>query len=248
MKPKANERLHNRWVFLFFSTLLLLAVTWVVVDVLFDPFYADSKTVTVPDYLGIDIESVVTEDWMELVIEYRYDKNAAAGTVISQAPSGASQRKLGRERPTCKIVLTVSLGEETVRVPDVVGMDAREAESMLRELGFVVKTEVSTGAYPEGEVYWMEPRAESVLPRGSTVTLSVSAGVPAVTVTVPDVRGLPRGEALMRLWLAQLSVLEVIEEDSVEEPGVVTRQNYLPGTVVMAGTKLTLYVSREWME
>ena len=69
-----------------------------------------------------------------------------------------------------------------------------------------------------------------------------------MTVTVPDVRGLSRSEALMQLWLAQLSVLDVIEEDSVEEPGVVIRQNYLPGTVVMAGTKLTLYVSREQIE
>ena len=245
--PNTSKRTHNRWILLLFSMLLTISVAWVVFDRIFDPTHA-SKTVTVPDFSGMAIEEVQAEAWMELVTEYRYDETVEAGRVISQVPRGGSRRKLGRERPTCKIVLTVSLGEETVTLPDVVGMDVREAESMLRKLGFAVRTNVSTGAYPEGEVFEMSPRGESVLPKGATVTLSVSAGVPAVTVTVPDVRGLSRSEALMQLWLAQLSVLDVIEEDSVEEPGVVIRQNYLPGTVVMAGTKLTLYVSREQIE
>ena len=77
------------------------------------------------------------------------------------------------------------------------------------------------------------------------MTLTVSAGEPAVTVTVPNVVGLTRADALIRLWLCQLSVGSVIEEISAEEAGSVIRQSHQPGTVVMSGTKITLYVSME---
>ena len=242
MNPKHLKKTNAKGL-LAFSILLFLAVSWVAIDALFDPFYR-ARTVIVPDFSGQAIEDVQAEEWMELITEYRYDGSTEAGRVISQTPRGGSRRKIGRDRPTCRIVLTVSRGEETVTLPNVVGMDVRVAESMLREMGLAVRTEFSTGAYPEGEVFAMSPKGEVTVSKGTTVTLSVSAGTPAVTVTVPDVRGLSRGEALMRLWLAQLSVAEVVEEESVEEPGTVIRQDYQPGTVVMAGTKLTLYVSR----
>ena len=162
---------------------------------------------------------------------------AVAGKIIKVAFS--------LKQPFIKeLTLTVSLGAETVRLPDVVGEDVRRAESILHEIGLAVRTEVRTGAYPEGTVYAMHPRADTELPKGSMITLSVSAGVPAATVTVPDVVGMQRGEALTALWLAQLSVDEVIEEASDAEEGVVIRQNYQSGTVVMAGTRITLTVSR----
>ena len=231
------------WI-LVLSFALFLASAWVVFDELFAPLSDEGESVTVPDYTGVNADAVTPPAWLEIVNEYRYNTNVPAGTVITQSPTGGSQRKITEARPTCKLTLTVSLGAETVRLPDVVGEDVRRAESTLRALGLAVRTEVRTGAYPEGTVYAMQPRADTELPKGSMITLSVSAGVPAVTVTVPDVVGMQRGAAFTALWLAQLSVDEVIEEASDAEEGVVIRQNYQSGTVVMAGTRVTLTVSR----
>ena len=232
------------WILVFAFTLFLSAA-WVVFDELFAPLDDEGETVTVPDYTGAHTDSLIFPEWLELETEYRYDDDRVAGTVISQSPTGGSRRKITEARPTCKLTLTVSLGTESVYLPNVLGTDVRHAESALRQKGFAVRTEVKPGAYPEGVVYDMSPRGDAELPRGSMITLFVSAGTPAVTVTVPNVIGMQRGEALTALWLAQLSVAEIIEEESDAEEGRVIRQNYQSGTVVMAGTRMTLTVSRQ---
>lgn len=247
-EERYTHRARRMTLLLLFSFLLFISSVWVVFDELFAPFSDDTQTVTVPDYLGMDADGVVGEEWLEIEREYRYDAQTPAGTVMSQSPTGGSQRKISAEHPTCQLTLTVSLGQETATLPNVVGMDVRVAETTLRALGFAVKTEVSTGAHPEGEVFEMEPRGGVELPLGSEIRLFASAGTPAVTVTVPSLCGLTRGEALTRVWLSQLSVLDVVEIDSDAPAGTVVRQNYQPGTIVMAGTRLTLYVSREWEE
>lgn len=240
------RRIRRRVGLLLLSFLLFISAVWVVFDELFEPLDGSIRTYTVPNFEGQREEELHAEPWLEVETEYRYDADTPEGVVLSQTPSGGSLRKISADRPTCKVRLTVSLGTQTVTLPNVVGEDVRVAESTLRSEGFIVKTEISTGAHPEGAVYDMKPNGGQVLPIGSQITLYASAGMPAVTVEVPDLRGLTRGEALIKLWLSQLSVAEVLEEDSDGEAGIVIRQNYQPGTVVMAGTKLTLTVSREW--
>lgn len=238
------ENVRRVWI-LVFSFTLFLASAWVVFDELFAPLDQSSEVVTVPDYAGMEADQIDAPEWLAVQTEYRYYSDVPAGKVVTQSPVGGSRRKISEERPQCTVTLTVSLGAQTAELPDVVGLDVRVAESTLRKLGFAVQTKISTGAYPEGEVFAMQPRANTVLPMGETVTLMVSAGVPAVTVSVPDVRGMSRGEALTALWLAQLSVAEVIETESDEAAGTVIGQNYQPNTIVMAGTRITLTVSRQ---
>ena len=240
--PARRER--GRVLALTVALALFFASAWVVFDELISPFDEGGESVTVPDYLGMQRDLIREPSWLEVHTEYRYDANAPAGEVLSQSPAGGSRRKLSEAGEKCRLTLTVSLGEERVMLPDLVGEDVRTVEAELRRRGFAVESRFSTGAYPEGCVLEMNPSGGRELPRGSRITLLVSAGSPAVTVTVPNVCGMERGEALTALWLSQLSVGEVIEEDSEEESGIVIRQSHPSGTVVMAGTKITLYVSR----
>lgn len=241
---KTKKRLRAwRWAALF-SLILGISAVWIVFDNLFAPFGEDAVSVEIPNLCGKVLEDIELADWMELETEYRYDTDAEAGVILSQSPVGGSRRKLTSQNPRCTLSLTVSLGEETVTLPDVMGQDFREVESKLRQMGLAVELETVAGAYPEGTVFAMEPRAGTVLPVGGTVKLSVSAGTPNKTVTVPDVRGLSRSDALVQLWLSQLAVGDVVEEISDAAEGTVIRQSHQPGTLVTAGTKVTLYVSR----
>ena len=233
------------WRAVGISCLLFLSVSWVTLDSLFSFRAEKSRSVEIPDYCGQVAEEIVFEDFLEVRTEYRYDENTPTGVVISQKPGAGNRRKLTKESPTCELLLVVSLGEESLEVPNVMGQDGRSAAALLRELGFAVEIERKNSTYPEGTVFEISPRQGTRLPRGGEVRLTVSDGIPGKTVAVPDVRGLSRGEALVRVWQAGLSLDGVREVDSDEASGVVIDQSLRPHTLVTAGSGITLYVSRE---
>ena len=226
------------------SVLMAIATGWIVFDNLFAPFGEASVSVEIPNLIGETVEEAALGEWAELETEYRYDADTPAGVVLSQTPVGGSFRKLTAENPRCRIAVVVSLGEEAVTLPNVVGREVRETVAELRSLGFAVETVTQTGAHPEGTVLASEPRAGTLLPKGGKVTLTVSAGTPSKTVQVPNLIGLSRSDALVRLWLSQLTVGEVVEIDAEEAVGTVVRQSHQANTVVAAGTRITLFVSR----
>ena len=228
-----------------FAFLLGAAVAWIVIDQIFSPFGEASVSVEIPNLCGQQLEETELEDWIERRVEYRYDSARPAGEILSQSPVGGSRRKLSAQAPTCTLTLVVSLGEETVRVPSVVGIDHREAQATLREMGLSVELREVSGAYTPGTVISVEPRAGETIPAKSRVILTVSTGMTHKTVTVPNLIGLSRSDALVKLWLSELTVGNVIEETSDEDEGTVIRQSHRPGTYVLAGSEITLYVSRE---
>jgi serine/threonine-protein kinase len=225
---------------------LFLCTCWVTFDSLFAPFAPRGERVEIPDYRGKSAEELVFAEWMRVTTEYRYDEKIPAGQVISQTPVGGSLRKLSQKHPTCGVTLVVSLGEESLVLPDLIGGEERDVTARLRSLGFSVYVKGVAGNFPQGEVLGMDPAPGTALPKGASVTLTVSEGIPDVSVTVPELRGLVRADALMRIWTAQLAVGEVVEVPSTEPSGIVLRQSHLAGTTVRAGTKITIYVSSPW--
>ena len=229
---------------LIFSAVLLLSAVWLVSDLLLSPLEKPAEVLEIPDFCGHLSGEVERAESMEIVEEYRYDATVPAGTVLSQTPAAGSRRR-AVELPI-EIRLVISLGEEQIRLPETVGENVRVAAARLRELGCVVEIDYEVGAEPEGEVLRMEPDAGKTGARGSRVVLLAAAGQPERSVSVPDLRGLTRSEALTRLWMAGLTLGEVVEEASLQPAGQVIRQSHQPGTIVLSGTRVTLYVSREW--
>jgi len=228
---------------ILFSLLLLATGIWLVIDDLFSPLSVSREAVEIPMLCGRELVGLTESEDLDYEIEYRYDAGTDAGIVISQDPIGGSRRKKTDGEPI-RVRLVVSLGTERITLPHLVGSDRREAEARLRELGCTVETLYRSGAYPAGEVLAMEPRGGTEVPKGSHVQLTVSAGIPEESVTVPDFCGLPRADALVGLWLSRLSLAEVVEIESDQPEGLVVRQSHPSGTLVPAGTRITLYVSR----
>ncbi len=88
------------------------------------------------------------------------------GSVISQSPAGGTLYKGD------KVTLVVSKGPVMVKVPDVSGKQADEAEQILRAAGFDVKRENALGGI-FGTVHHTNPAGGSMAPKGSTVTMVV---------------------------------------------------------------------------
>ena len=195
------------------AAVLILAVGWITADVLFMPRQQQSPTVEIPNLCGLNVENLQTEEWLDVTVEYRFEENAPAGLVFAQTPIGGSYRRLTDEG-TCQVTVLVSLGQESILLPSVIGRDVYEVATELRNLGLVVNTAPQPSPHKVGNVLLSEPRAGESIPKGSTVTLTVSSGEVQKTVAVPNLCGLSRADALIRLWLCQLNVGEVVEVPS----------------------------------
>jgi serine/threonine-protein kinase len=157
----------------------------------------------------------------------------AAGNVISFDPPAGSQLKAGDT-----VTLVVSAGRAPVKVPDVVGLSPDSAAQNLSDRGFkVVTAQGRSAAVDTGKVMAVSPGpGDGAQPYGSTVTVTVSVGLPQVAV--PDVTGKKKDDAVAILQQAGLKA-------QVQQffGSNVLRQTPSAGATVDMGTTVTILVT-----
>jgi eukaryotic-like serine/threonine-protein kinase len=132
-------------------------------------------------------------------------------------------------------------GTQKVGVPTVVGADQANAEAKLRQEGFRVDTVQKTAEQPAGQVIGQDPTGGTKAKKGSTVTLTVSAG--PQQVSVPQVVGLTVSSARGRLQKAGLDASEREENSDTVAQGRVISVSPTEGQKVDKGSSVTLVVS-----
>jgi beta-lactam-binding protein with PASTA domain len=151
-----------------------------------------------------DVEPALQEKLPEIAFTTteQFDNDVAAGSVISFDPPA------GTALPRDSVVtVAVSKGHEPVAVPDVTGQSPEQAQANLEALGFKVQRgdDGRSDAVDKGEVMAVSPGpADGPVGFASTVTITVSAGVPLVQV--PDVTGMKEDEATAALAAVGLKV------------------------------------------
>ena len=234
------------WKRVIFAAALLVGIGFVTGDALFGFLRDRGETVSVPSFCGEREESLSLPEWAEVEIAYRYHDEAEVGVVIAQEPTAGSLKKISNEHK-CKITLTVSMGRETVVLPEVAGKTAAEAAATLRNLGFSV-TEVTVRGEASGRVARTNPAAGAILEKGAEITLYVYKAESAESIAVPDLTGLTRENALLQLYLAGLRAGDVREEESEAFDGTVIRQSPTAGSYVAKGARVGIVISRQIFE
>jgi serine/threonine-protein kinase len=131
---------------------------------------------------------------------------------------------------------------ETVRVPNVVGMQFDEAQRELEDRGLEWAIEREPSRRPVGIVFRQDPEARAEAREGDTVTLFVSEG--PQEVEVPDLTGLTVDEAEDELREADLRLGEVTDEPNDEfDEGQIFDQSPDAGQEVDARTRVDVTVS-----
>jgi beta-lactam-binding protein with PASTA domain/tRNA A-37 threonylcarbamoyl transferase component Bud32 len=199
------------------------------------------EQVTVPKVVGLDQTDAakqLQDAGLELgKVRAVFSPNVKPGVVIRQSP--APNEKVPKGSP---VDLVVSRGVEQVAVPNVIGKDQATATAELHQAGFEVDPQTQNSDQPQGVVIDQQPNGGQA-PKGSTVTIVVSAG--PQLVTVPGVIG--QDEATATATLSGAGFHVVTRNQSTFDPaenGVVINQDPPARSQRLPGSTVTIYVGR----
>jgi serine/threonine-protein kinase len=115
-----------------------------------------------------------------------YNSDVAEGSIFYQDPSGGENVE-----PGSAVDVTVSLGPEQVKVPEVYGLSVSAAQTALSNAGLNSTAVEVEGDEPAGTALSTDPGVGTLVDPGSTVSLFYSAG-PPVTTASPEASASPK--------------------------------------------------------
>ena len=160
------------------------------------------------------------------------------GIVVRQDPSGGTKVEKGET-----ILLTVSDGAGTAKIPDVAGDSFEDAQAAIESKGLKsARQEEASDTVAPGIVTRTDPPAGTRVDKGTTtVTVFVSAG-PA-PVNVPNVEGMDQVAATQNLNSAGFRVLKATQSSSTTNAGDVISTSPAAGNPAPRGSTVTINVS-----
>lgn len=204
--------------------------------------------VKVPSLQGIALEEA-TERLRQkgLILDRsgeRVDSVVPAGQVISQDPPEGARLKKNR-----KVHVLISLGQEVLLIPQLVGQPARRAQIGLQQSGLRVG-EIAYVASDDAEadkVLAQEPPPGTQSGREAHVDLLVSRGSRARTWVMPHLEGMDLAMVTRVLDQAGLRVTNVRREARGDgtPAGIVLEQVPVAGYPLHEGESISLVVSAE---
>ena len=177
----------------------------------------------------------ITVNW-----EQSYSNDYAAGYVYKQSPVAGRTVREGQS-----VTLTVSLGIQSVTVPDVTNYLQADAEQQLKNLGVsVLVTQAVEPTVASGSVIRTDPAAGSQVAAGSTVVVYVSRPQVSTTAKVPSLVGLSSvNDARTLLVQNKLGLGSTTEQYSDKPAGTIIGQNPAAGSTVKVNSRVSVTVS-----
>jgi len=203
-----------------------------------------TKEVQIPDLRGLTVEQAKAEaSNLGLTIkelEPKFDVEIPEGQIISQEPKYQNPYNVN---VGSEIGVTVSKGQELVKVPKLVGETRDDANRMLRELGFVPEfKEEYNDEVEKGYIVKQDIAEDEEILAGSKITLEVSAGIEQFEV--PNLIGMSEEDAKKAILDANLKWKSTVKiSDSSKPNGQVVDQNVSAESVVDKGTEITITVN-----
>jgi beta-lactam-binding protein with PASTA domain/predicted Ser/Thr protein kinase len=194
--------------------------------------------VPVPDVVGkqaTDAVAALTEQGLKANV-VRIPSAKDAGTVTGQFPKAGTRLVKGE-----RVRINVSNGPKPVGVPPVVGVTYDQAAATLQGAGFAVARRDVDSNDPKDVVVHMDPAANTLAAKGSTVTLLVSKG--PKEFAVPDITSESRDDAIATLRNSGFKVkVERTDTSDPSQDGVVLTQSPTSDETAKPGTKVTITV------
>jgi serine/threonine-protein kinase len=201
--------------------------------------------VVVPDLVGKDVvyaAEMLTDLGLNIKVGgFEYSSDIAKNHVAFQEPGAGAEVKKDRG-----VRIIVSKGPQIVMVPNLVGMDVRQANIIMEQNGLspgaVSRTFSDVAA--RGELISQSPMPGSMVVREDSIDMLISLGRRPVTVKMPYLDGLTPEDAILilerfRLVLGQMRSVQ--QNDLAQD--VVVEQDPPSGYPVASGSLVNLTIN-----
>jgi len=190
------------------------------------------------DEKNVALEKLEMSGLGEPNISESYDDNVSEGLVISQSIDAGTEVEEGTV-----IDIVISLGPKPFAMPNVVGKQESEAESILGDKALGIKKEYRESSdVEEGTVLEQSLKPDELVVRGTEVTITVASKVS--TVKVENVVGKPSTEAISILEKQGFKVKETESYSDEVKKDIVISQNPAAGTEQTPDTVITILISK----
>jgi serine/threonine-protein kinase len=234
----------------FFKTLILFAVFVAVAGIsgyLTLRFIIKGEdTVVVPDLVGKDVIyalKILTDLGLNTKVDgFEYEGGVPKNHVAYQDPSSGSVIKKDRD-----VRIIISDGPKSFVIPNLVGMDIRQAHIIMEESGLsegVLSRTFSPSAAVD-EVISQDPAAGTVAVRGDSIDLLLSRGARPIAQKMPLLEGMTLEDAIVVLERHHLGigqVRSVLRKDVALD--TVVAQDPVDGYQVISGGLVNLTLNR----
>jgi len=208
-----------------------LVVALVALAIIFIPKFlkGTGEEIECPNFVGQKIDEINSnEEYNEnFEFELKWDHNEEYDYGVVYQQSETEGEKLKKD---AEIILYISMGQTTKKVPDVYGKLESAAISELQSNGFTtVVSTMPSEETEEGCVIKTEPQRTEVVAEGAKITVYVSSGAPTKNVSVPDVVGLKKENAQKQLekdgFVVEVKEVELTGSEKFYPVGIVTKQD-----------------------
>lgn len=149
-----------------------------------------------------------------------------------------------RIKPGGSVNLTVSRGEETILIPNIIGLDYIYASNYLKSLGLIVKSSkapVTDSINEPGKIIEVVPAPGSRAAVNSMVELVISTNEPLILI--PDFMHLGLEQAINVLDSSDINYeISYISTDYSAQEGTVLGQHPESGTYISPGSSVILFI------
>lgn len=236
-KQRAGRR---RWVWGLLLIILLLGtgLWWGYQRIFLVP------EVIMPRLVGLSLAQAraqLADKGLRAEVREQFSNTVQQGYVMEQDVEPGTPVKKNRV-----VLLTVSRGPESIKVPDLYRQNLQEARITLAEAGLELgETRYAfDNLVEEGRIIGQEPRAGTTALKGDRVTVYLSKGPEKAAVNLPDLRGMFLEQAKSTLVAQGLQVADVQQEESSDYlAGQVIRHTPPAGSKLSAGDSVQLVVS-----
>ncbi len=180
------------------------------------------ESISVPDFRGLTRDHLGSfmrgKQLHYAIVDSIFELDKIPGTVVDQDPAPDSKVKEDR---TIYLTVNASLPPK-IKMPDLIDVSYRQADAILQTFGLKVGNLIYKPDLAKNAVLGQRYRGSEIhpgteIPKGSVIDLVLGDGLGNTRVSVPDLIGLTKGEALFVLKGSLLNIGSIFFDQGVRD-------------------------------